>query len=347
MPRFDDTILRAITDPALIAAQGRVLCFNDSASALFGGLGEGAPLPDALSVPEGGAALIVAGGSCWTCLVSPVRDASLFLLRPAPTCGISDAQLDGVVRRLREQMAQLMLSMQLLERSLPEQTAADRLAGANRALCQMLRLTDRLDLLHELSTAAFVYRPAPLDLAGLCRQTADVSSSLLEGAQIDLTYESPLSSLLVSGNADLLQKLILELIANAGRAAGRGGALRLTLARRGDRALLTLSGGGAQDGGRPLAEVLSGSAPSGRIPLAGEGSGVGLALVRHILTLHGGTLVMERQDGVSATVSLPTVKSTAPARVESPCTDYSGGLPPELTALADVLPPESFTSLEL
>ena len=146
----------------------------------------------------------------------------------------------------------------------------------------------------------------------------------------------------------LLQKLLLELIANAARAAGRGGRLHLTLARHGAQALLSLSGDGAQDSGRPLAELLlDGGAPVSHIPQPGEGAGIGLALVQRILTLHGGALVMERQGGVRTTVSLPTVKAGSPMRVDTPNADYSGGFSPELSALSDLLPDRMFAPQEL
>lgn len=348
MPRFDDTILQSLPDPALIASHGRVVCFNAPAGALFDGLGENAPLPDALCVPTGGASLISLGGACWTCSAVPVRECTLLLLHPARLEGMSDAQLDGIARRLREQMAQLMLSSQLLSRSLPAQGAdCAPLAAMNRALCQMLRLTDRLELLHEITGGAFRFRAAVLDLAGLCRETTDVAASLLESAGVTLEYTSPVSSVLVRGDGELLRTLVLELISNAARAAGRGGRLRLSLSRREDRVLLTLSGGGREDSGRPLAALLEGCADPARTPQPGEGAGVGLSLIVHIVRLHGGSLVMERQDGVSAALSLPVVRSRPPARVSSPRTDYSGGFPAEFVALSDVLPDSVFAAPEL
>lgn len=348
MPRIDDTVLQSLPDPALIASHGRVMCFNPPAASLFGELGEDAPLPDPLSVPMGGAALVSLGGTCWSCSATPVRDCTLLVLHPARLQGMSDAQLDGVARRLREQMAQLMLSSQLLARSLPEQGAdCAPLASMNRSLCQMLRLTDRLELLHEITSGAFRFRTDVLDLAGLCRETTDVAASLLEASGVALEYTSPVASLLVEGDGELLRTLILELVSNAARAAGRGGKLRLELSRRGDRVMLALSGGGREDSGRPLAALLEGCADPARTPQPGEGAGVGLSIVVHIIRLHGGSLVMERQDGVSAALSLPAVRSKPPARVDTPRTDYSGGYPAEFVALADVLPDSVFAAPEL
>lgn len=348
MPRIDDAVLQSLPDPALIARGGRVVCFNPPASALFDSLGEDAPLPDALSVPVGGAALLSLGGACWTCSAAPVRDCTLFVLHPARLTGMSDAQLDGVARRLREQMAQFMLSSQLLARSLPEQGIdCAPLANMNRTLCQMLRLTDRLELLHDVTSGAFRFRAEALDLAGLCRETTDVAASLLETAGVTLEYTSPVTSAPVEGDDELLRTLILELISNAARAAGRGGKLRLELSRRGERVLLLLSGGGREDSGRPLAALLEGCADPGRTPDPGEGAGVGLSLVVHIVRLHGGSLVMERQDGVSAALSLPVTRAKPTALMHTPRTDYAGGFLPEFVALADILPDSVFAAPEL
>lgn len=347
MSHFDDTILQAIPEPALITVCGRVACFNRAAAQLFPELAGGAPQPAPLPRQSEGAGLVLAGGQSWQFTASPVGDGTLFLLHAARLEGMSRAQLDGTVRRLREQMGQLLLNIQLLSPSLPQQDASHpRLAGMNRALCQMLRLTDQLDLLRDLESGRFQFVPVTMDLAGLCRETSDASCYLLEQAGVSLSFESPLTSLLVNGDSELLQKLILELLVNAARAAGRGGHLTLTLARRDERAVLTLSGPGVDDG-RPLPQLLSGDGPENRIPRPGEGAGSGLVLVQRIIALHKGTLMMERQAGIRAIVALPLAKKGEHLPMHATHRDYTGGFSPVLVALSDLLDERAFSALDV
>ena len=349
MPHFDDTILRAIPEPVLIALKGRVTCFNPAAADLFPGLADGAPLPDPFPPQGQGAGILLAGGQSWHFTASPLGDGTLYLLHAARLEGMSRPQLDGTVRRLREQMGQLLLNVQLITQSHPERTQGDlarRLASMNRSLCQMLRLTDQLDLLRDLESGAFIFRPVTLDLAGLCREVCSAATFLLEQSGVTLTFNSPLTSLLVNGNSELLQKLLLELLANGARAAGKGGQLTLALARRESRAILTLSGPGRDDG-RPLPQLLSGDGPDGRIPQPGEGAGLGLVLAQRVVSLHEGTLMMERREGVNTIVALPLAPMGSSLPMHTAPHDYSGGFSPVLVALSDLLAESAFAHLDV
>lgn len=347
MPHFDDTILQAIPEPALIAAHGRVTCFNPAAAVLFPDLADGAPLPDPLPSQGEGAGLLLAGGQSFHFTASPVGEGTLFLLHTAPLEGISRAQLDGTVRRLREQMGQLLLNVQLMSQSQQEQEdCRDRLAGMHRTLCQMLRLTDQLDLLRDLESGGFQFAPVTMDLAGLCREVSAACTYLLEQAGVSLVFESPLTSLLVSGDSELLQKLLLELLVNAARAAGKGGQITLTLSRRDSRAVLTLAGPGKDDG-RSLPQLLAGAGSEDRIPQPGEGAGTGLILAQRIVSLHAGTLMMERREGIHTIVALPLAKKGGHLSVRAARHDYTGGFSPELVALSDLLPNAAFSALDV
>lgn len=344
MPHFDQTVLQSIPEPALVAVQGRVVCFNPAARELFADLADGAPLPDALPGQAPGAGLVVAGGQNWHFTCAPMGEGVLYLLHAAHLDGMSRAQLDGTVRRLREQLGHLMLSVQLLGQS--DSNSAERLPGINRTLCRMLRLVDQLDLLRDLEGGSYRYCPVTLDLAGLCREVCNGSAFLLEQMGVTLRFESPLSSLLINGDSDLLQKLLLELLANSARAAGKGGQLVLSLARRDERAFLSLSGPGRDDG-QSLPQLLTGSGAEDRIPQPGQGAGLGLVLIQRVVSLHGGTLMMERRDGINSFVSLPLAKSGSSLPMHTNAHDYTGGFSPELIALSDLLDEDAFSALDL
>lgn len=349
MPHFDDTILQAIPEPALIASKGRVVCFNQPAARLFPALADGAPLPDPLPPQSPGAGLLLAGGQSWHFSASPAGEGVLYLLHSARLEGMSRPQLDGIVRRLREQMAQLLLNIQLMGQSQEGQESpapSPRLAAMNRTLCQMLRLTDQLDLLRDMESGAFPFRPVTLDLAGLCREVCSAARFLLEQVGLSLTFDSPLTSLLICGDSELLHKLLLELLVNAARAAGKGGRLTLSLARRDSKAILTLAGPGRDDG-RPLTQLFSGDPPESRIPQPGEGAGLGLVLVQRVVSLHEGTVMMERRDGLNTIVALPLAPKGAPLAVRTHTRDYTGGFSPVLIALSDLLGDDAFAHLDV
>lgn len=349
MAHFDDTVLQAIPHPALVADGGRVFCFNTAAGQLFADLAPNAPLPDPLPTHTDGAGLVYAGGQSWHLTTAPLGERVLYLFHPVRSDGLSPALLEGTLRRLHEQIGQLMLSVQLLDLDGEDADPKARqgVGQINRTLCQMLRLTDHMDLLRDTENGSYLFQPATLDLAGLCAQVCAAAGSLLQQAQISLTYSSPLSSLLVSGDSNLLQKLLVELLGNAARAAGTGGSITLSLAKRDRRAVLTLSGPDVSGSTRTLSSILSADRPSGQIPLPGEGAGLGLVLIQRVVSLHQGTLMMERQEGINTILSLPLAPHSAPLPVRSPAYVSSGGFCPELIGLADLLPVGAFFPDEL
>ena len=347
MPHFDDTVLQSIPEPALIAVHSRVVCFNRAAAALFPSLADNAPLPDPLPHQGEGAGFLLVGGQSFHFTVSPMGTGTLYLLHAARTDGLSHAQLAGTVRCLREQLGHLLLTMQLID---PDQSAPDtalpHLASANRTLCRMLRTVDRLDLLRDMNSDRFRFTPVTLDLAGLCRETTAACTYLLEQVGVTLQYDSALTSLLVNADSELLRKLLLELLVNAARAAGKGNQITLSLSRQDRRAILSLSGPGTDDG-RPLPQLLSGITPADRLPQPDEGAGLGLLLAQHIVALHNGTLMMERRDGIHTIVALPLAEKGAHLPVYAARHDYTGGFSPELVALSDLLPDHVFSALDV
>lgn len=348
MKHTDNALLQAIPDPALITRQGRVVCFNAAAGELFPQLACGGPAPDPLpSVPDSGG-LILVGDRSWHITAAPMDDALLLLLHPARLEGLSTAQLDGVVRILREQTSQLLLSVQLLSAA-EDPSLEERLCVMNRTLCLMLRQINHIDLLRELDAGIPSFCPTVLDLAGLCREVTLAAAPLLAQAEVALVFDSPLTSLLVSGDSELLQNLLLELISNAARTASRGGQVTVSLSRREGRALLTFTNDSRRPDPRPLPQLLSGVVSPARIPAPGEGAGLGLMLAQRVMALHKGALLMERQDDdrVCVTAALPLSGQKAPLPVRTPAAGFGSGLPRELVALAEVLPACAYSPRDL
>lgn len=85
----------------------------------------------------------------------------------------------------------------------------------------------------ELPEGELPLREGTLDLAGLCRELGEQVSPLTALAGIRFSYEEEIGSLLTHGDGAQLRRLLLNLIANAVRAAGEGGESGLRLARRG------------------------------------------------------------------------------------------------------------------
>ena len=257
---------------------------------------------------------------------------ALLLFCPAPQTALTDGQLDGALRQLRQLLSELMAQCG----SQPQSAGA-----VQKSLHRMFRLLDNLELLRACSGGGGLYlRPVTLDLAGLCRQTSEEANTVLREIGVSVACETP-ASLLISGDPELLRRMLLELIANSARAAGHG-TVWLRLRPQGDRAVLTISDSGAPLTQRQLAAMLEQDAGD-QLPLPGQGAGLGMAVVRRIAALHQGAVLVEWSHGAPTVIfSLPAGPGEARTQVQTPALQRDGGLSPLLVALSDLLPAALF-----
>ena len=125
----------------------------------------------------------------------------------------------------------------------------------------------------------------------------------------------------VRGDADGLRGVVAELLSNAAKVSPDGAAILLSCTGDGEDVVLVVADHGP---GIPEAELPYVFERFHRTAYAGEqalpGTGLGLSLVRHTVTAHGGTVGAESTDeGAVFTVRLPaSVPVTSPHPVRSP-----------------------------
>ena len=328
--------LEQFPEAAIEVSQGRVQNFNRAARSHFPELAVGmeppAFLSGSLTDPEGAGTFAHNGVTYLFSRVSG-EERDLLLLRPAPQSSLTQRQLDGFVRQMRGFLQDILLEFESV--SGPDQEGS---GAFSKSFCRLYRLMSNLDFMRSMGSQEGVpFHPVTMDLAGLCRGLVREASFLLEEAGIALTCTTSSASLLIPGDPDLLQKMLLSLISNAAKAAP-GGQVALTLTTRRDRALITLSDSGAPEE-RDLDALFPGSQADDQIPSPEDGAGMGLSIARHIVALHKGTLLLERRSGgLFALISLPTGPLDPHLVVRSPRIEEDGGLSPVLVELADVLP---------
>ncbi|HKC24595.1 MAG TPA: hybrid sensor histidine kinase/response regulator, partial [Thermoanaerobaculia bacterium] len=157
----------------------------------------------------------------------------------------------------------------------------------------------------------------PLDLARVALAAVDTVRPAAEAKDVRLVTDLPPEAGPVSGDADRLQQVVWNLLSNAIKFVPKGGRVEVRLAENDGGVDLTI----ADDGPGIKPEFLpyvferfrqadsSSTRPHG-------GLGIGLAIVRHLVELHGGTVAARnRDDGTGAvfTVSLPRRAPAAPA----------------------------------
>ena len=337
------SFLEGYPHPVLFLRQGRV-CSRNAAAERLGGLpAPGGEVPGFLADLElsGGRAACscTLAGRLWEADISQYEGGLLAVFLPASDIRLDDekGRLPILLDQMRQQVNNLSAAAQLLFPELRE-TGGDKagqcMAIMNHSYYRLILLLNELETARNLYGERPAFHPAPLDLYGFCLELADQVAPLARRTGVDFQFESEPLTLLTAADAALLRRLLLCLISNALRAAGRDGKAGLRLARRGGLALLTV-----WDHGPGLAP----GAPDQRSP--GGGLGLGLPIARRIASLHGGAVVLESRpdQGVRATFSLPLHAPERPGTVRTPrLYDATGGFSPVLVELSDLLPYQAF-----
>ncbi len=131
----------------------------------------------------------------------------------------------------------------------------------------------------------------------------------------DLVIETDVDSVDTHGDAAELELAVRNLIDNAIRYTEAGGSVRLSLRENGDHAVLTVADTGTGIPSRSLGRIFERfyRVDDARSRATG-GTGLGLALVRHVVERHGGAVTVDSELGVGSTftVRLPRAEDDAP-----------------------------------
>lgn len=114
------------------------------------------------------------------------------------------------------------------------------------------------------------------------------------GKGINVNVET--EEIVFSGNADLTQQVFLNLIDNAIKFTGDNGAISLLLSKRDDGVSFTVRDDGAGMDDHTLGHIFD-KFFQGDASRAKEGNGIGLAIVKRIVDLCGGSIEVESEPG--------------------------------------------------
>ncbi|HUI14001.1 MAG TPA: ATP-binding protein [Xanthobacteraceae bacterium] len=343
-----DDLLRAVVaglpDPVVaLDRDGRVLALNERARALAPALRQGEPVAFALRMPE----LIEAIGRAATegeeqrvvyservpldrwfeTIVMPVKrgpnaigpDLVLMTFHDlTPLRRVEEMRADFVANashELRTPLAALLGFIETLQGSARDDAKARQrfLAIMQEQARRMARLIDDLLSLSRIELNAHRRPDTPVDLVPIVRQVVDGLETLARDRGVTVHIDAA-NALPVLGDRDELVRIFENLIENALKygAAGRRVDIKI--------------GSGASADGEPEAQVSvrdygPGIAPE-HLPRLTErfyrvdvtesraqgGTGLGLALVKHILNRHRGRLTIDSAPGEGATftIHLPT-----------------------------------------
>jgi len=200
----------------------------------------------------------------------------------------------------------------------PVEELRGQLAGADAGVRQELEVIHRNGLrlgklvntlldFSRIEAGRMQARYEPVDLAAFTADLASVFRSAVERASVTYRVDCPELPQLVYVDQEMWEKVVLNLLSNALKFTFEG-TISVTLRADGDTAVLRIADTGI---GVAAAEMPRLFERFHRIPSArsrsNEGSGIGLALVRELVSLHGGTIRADSTEGAGTefTIRLP------------------------------------------
>ena len=191
------------------------------------------------------------------------------------------------------------------------------------AVAQSQLINDLLDV-SRIITGKLRLVAQPVELAPIIAATVDSLRPTADarGVQLEVSLDAETNGQ-VSGDADRLQQVIWNLLSNAIKFTPKAGSVRVGLRRSGSHAEITVSDTGQGISPEFLPYIFDRFRQAdGSITREHGGLGLGLAIVRHLVELHGGTIRAESEGlerGSTFRVSLPlmALRSGADGRLAS------------------------------
>jgi two-component system phosphate regulon sensor histidine kinase PhoR len=336
--RLIEALIAGLPGPAIVLDRdGRVVAFNEAASGIAPAMRRGDPALISLRMPELVNAIRRAArrresqrveffervprDRWYEAFVQPVRlpsgdggPSDLLLMTfndLTPLRRVEEMRADFVANashELRTPLAALLGFIETLQGSAKDDPAAREkfLSIMQVQATRMARLIDDLLSLSRIELNAHLQPSTPVELASIVRQVVDGLQMLARDREVEIRVAVPDSSLTVLGERDELIRALENLVENALKYGAAGKRVDVTLTSGQTRA-------GTPEVRLAVRDYGPGIAPEHlprlterfyRVDVADSrqqgGTGLGLALVKHVLNRHGGRLTVDSTPGQGA-----------------------------------------------
>jgi PAS domain S-box-containing protein len=221
--------------------------------------------------------------------------------------------LATLAHELRNPLAPLSNGLHLLKRADDPRTHEKVREMMERQLRHMVHLVDDLLDIARISSNKVELRIERLDLAAILAGAVETSSPLIASSGHRLDIDVPQEPLLVEGDATRLAQIVSNLLNNAAKYTPPGGRIQLSAGQENGHAVIRVRDTGVGIPPGELDKVFEMFTQVGRnLDRSQGGLGIGLALVKRLVQLHGGSIEAHSEapgHGSTFTVRLPLAQA--------------------------------------
>lgn len=213
---------------------------------------------------------------------------------------------------LRNPLAAVVNAASLLEfDDLDQQAAGQARAIMTRQLSNMTRMLDDLLDLARITQGKVQLAKERVDLVEIARRAASTSAPLIEARRHELTMQLPDDAVWLHADPTRLEQIVVNLLNNAAKYTDPAGKIWLAVEHDRDEARLVVRDNGMGMNREALAQAFELFAQADRsLDHSQGGLGVGLAMVKSLVKMHGGQ-VRAHSDGIGhgteVVVTLPVL----------------------------------------
>ncbi len=242
------------------------------------------------------------------------EEREALLLREQEANRIKDEFLATVSHELRTPLNAIVGWSQILVTSTPDPaTVAKAAASLHRNAQAQARVIDDLIDISRIVTGKLRVVADPLDLRSVVESAVEAIRPAAEHAGITLMVSMAENACVIKGDRDRLRQVVWNLLSNAVKFAP-GGVVRVTVSQESDQLRLTVSDTGVGIAPEFQAYVFDRFRQAdSSITREHGGLGIGLAVVKELVELHGGAIHVDsrgRGAGATFTALFPCVDAT-------------------------------------
>ena len=202
-----------------------------------------------------------------------------------------DEFLATLAHELRNPLAPIRNGLQVLRMSPKSEVAEETRQMMDRQLTHMVRLIDDLLDVSRVSQGKIDLRKEPVMLQSAVEAAIEATRPAIDAAEHQLSVNQPKHPLWVEGDLTRLAQIIGNLLNNAVKYTPQGGRIALTLGEKNGSATIFVQDNGSGIPKEMLPKIFDlFTQVNHNLDRSQGGLGIGLALVRQLVDMHGGTI---------------------------------------------------------
>lgn len=211
--------------------------------------------------------------------------------------------VQALTHELKSPLTGIRGAVELLREEMPLEDRRRFMENIEREVSRIQHLNDRLLALSSLHVKQHQLETAPVELAAEVAAVVDGlrSACELRDVSFELQAEEPI---ILTASSFWLREAVANLLHNALEFSPRGGKVRVTIARVGENAILSVADNGPGIPEWAKERIFEQFFSLPRPDTDRRSSGLGLSIVREVALLHGGEALVETEPGKGTTASL-------------------------------------------